>query len=108
MIVFTVWKSDNQYRGFELSGHAEYADAGQDIVCAAVSALVINSVNSVDQFTEDDYELEQAEDGGFLRLHFTDSLSEKALLLIDSLILGLKGIETEYGNEYITLITEEV
>ena len=27
-------------------GHAGYAEEGQDIVCAAVSALVINTVNS--------------------------------------------------------------
>ena len=108
MIVFTVWKSEDQYRGYELTGHAEFAESGQDIICAAVSALVINMINSVEELTEDDYSVEQATDGGFLRMEFEECLSEKARLLMDSLILGLRSIEAEYGNEYITLITEEV
>ncbi len=108
MIRFTVWKSEDQYRGFESSGHAGFAEEGEDIVCAAVSALVINAVNSIDQFTEDDYEVEQAPDGGFLRVQFPEVPGEKATLLMDSLLLGIKSIEADYGNEYITLITEEV
>ena len=108
MIRFTVWKSNDQYKGFESSGHAEFAEEGADIVCAAVSVLVINTVNSIDEFTTDDYEVEQAEDGGFLRLQFPDVPGERATLLMDSLVLGLKSIEADYGNEYITLITEEV
>ena len=34
-------------------GHAGYAEEGQDIVCAAVSALIINTVNSLETFTDD-------------------------------------------------------
>lgn len=108
MICFTVWKSENQYRGFESSGHAGYAEEGEDIICAAVSALVINTVNSIEKFTEDGFRLEQAEDGGYLRLYFTVLPGEKAALLMDSLVLGISGIEADYGNEYITLITREV
>ncbi len=109
MIRFTVWKSEyHQYRGFEVSGHAGFAEYGQDIICAAVSALTINAINSLEEFTEDSFELEQAEDGGFLRLHFTEEPGERAVLLMDSLILGIRNIETEYGNEYITLKSEEV
>ncbi len=35
----------------------EYADSGQDIVCAAASVLVINTMNSIEEFTEDDASL---------------------------------------------------
>ena len=31
--------------GFQTEGHAGYADAGSDIVCAAISVLVINTIN---------------------------------------------------------------
>ena len=48
MIQFTVWKSRDQYRGFESAGHAGYAAMDEDdIICAAVSALTINAVNSI-------------------------------------------------------------
>ena len=29
-------------------------DSGQDIVCAAVSVLVINTMNSIERFTDDE------------------------------------------------------
>jgi uncharacterized protein YsxB (DUF464 family) len=108
MIRFTVWKAGDQYRGFESSGHAGYDDAGRDIICSAVSVLTINTINSVDAFTADDFEVEQAEDGGFLRCMFPVAPSEKTALLMDSLILGIKSIQSEYGNDYITLLFEEV
>ena len=31
---------DDRIKGFSVSGHSGYAEAGQDIVCAAVSAVV--------------------------------------------------------------------
>ena len=108
MITFTVWKSGHQYKGFECAGHAGYAEEGSDIICAAVSALAVNTINAIEQFTEDPYQVEQAEDGGYLKVLFPEGLSEKAALLMDSLVLGIENIEAEYGNEYITLLLEEV
>ena len=108
MIQFIVWKSDNQYKGFESIGHAGFAEEGLDIICSAVSALTINAVNSIDAFAEDDVEVEQAEDGGFLRVRFPKALSDRAALLMDSLVLGIESIQADYGNEYITLLIEEV
>ena len=31
---------DDRIKGFSISGHSGYAEAGQDIVCAAISAVV--------------------------------------------------------------------
>ncbi len=39
-----------------MEGHAGYADEGEDIICAAVSALALNFFNSVETFTEDGFE----------------------------------------------------
>ena len=41
--------SNKNVVGFEVSGHAEYADPGMDIVCSAVSALTITVINSVEE-----------------------------------------------------------
>ena len=108
MIRFTVWKSEDQYNGFRCEGHAGFANAGSDIVCSAVSALTFNTVNSIEKFTDDAFQVEAGKDGGMLTVKFPDKLSEKAVLLIDSLILGIESIEADYGNEYITLTSEEV
>lgn len=108
MIRFIVWKSGDQYRGFESRGHAGYAQSGEDIICSAVSALAINAVNSIEKFTEDAFKLEQAEGGGYLRMRFSDTPGERAALLMDSLVLGVQSIQANYGNEYITLEVQEV
>ena len=108
MIRFTVWKSEDQYRGFESQGHAGYAQSGEDIICSAVSALAINAVNSIEEFTEDAFEVEQTEDGGYLRMSFSEAPGERAALLMDSLVLGIRSIEANYGKEYITLEVQEV
>ena len=48
MITITVKKRNGNYLEFVSKGHAGYAEEGQDIVCAAVSVLVINTVNSLE------------------------------------------------------------
>ena len=37
----------------EINGHAEYAPIGQDIVCASVSILVQNFIQSIQALTND-------------------------------------------------------
>ena len=55
MIKVTIYKTERQeYAGFDMEGHAGYAEAGEDIVCAGVSALVINALNSIERFTDDE------------------------------------------------------
>ena len=54
MIQITVYKNKkHEYVGFDTEGHADFSESGQDIVCAAVSALVINLVNSIERLTSD-------------------------------------------------------
>ena len=55
MIKVTIYKTEwQEYAGFDMEGHAGYAEAGEDIVCAGVSALVINALNSIERFTDDE------------------------------------------------------
>ncbi|MBO6116028.1 MAG: ribosomal-processing cysteine protease Prp [Ruminococcus sp.] len=43
-------KSNGFLTGFDISGHAGYADSGQDIVCAAVSSAVQLTLNLLAEF----------------------------------------------------------
>ena len=106
MISITAEKKDGDYRLFRSSGHAGSGPEGFDIVCAAVSALVINAVNSLEAFTGDTFEVECRD--GYVRLSFPDPLSEEARLLLDSLMLGLSSVEQEYGSRYIKVKVREV
>jgi uncharacterized protein YsxB (DUF464 family) len=37
--------------GFRTEGHAGYAEYGNDIICAAVSILVMTTINSIEELT---------------------------------------------------------
>ena len=109
MICVTVVQTkDKQIRAFQVAGHAGYAESGQDIVCSAVSALTITTINSLEAFTNQSFEIEQDEEDGVITVNFLEDLNHDAALLMNSLILGLKSIENEYNNEYIHVEFREV
>ena len=109
MVRVTILKDHNNIcRGFETNGHAGYADKGQDIVCAAVSALTINTVNSLEQFTKEQFDLKSDETKGMIAVRFTHEPDEKAALLLSSYELGMQGIAEHYGTKYLSLEMKEV
>jgi hypothetical protein len=50
MIRADFYEKQGLMTGFEISGHSGYAEAGEDVVCAAVSSAVQLSVNILDSF----------------------------------------------------------
>ena len=108
MIKVTIYQSsEGEISGFSIQGHAGYAESGSDIVCAAVSVLTQNTVNSIEQFTQDGFSADVDEEEGGLYLKMEPGYSKESKLLLDSLILGLQGIEEEY-MDYLDVIFEEV
>ena len=106
MITITVKKRNGNYLEFVSKGHAGYAEEGQDIVCAAVSVLTVNTINSIEAFTTDHFAVRQGD--GLVELILDGTVSKETALLIDSMILGLQDIQKNYGNEYMNIIFEEV
>ncbi|MCI8407820.1 MAG: ribosomal-processing cysteine protease Prp [Lachnospiraceae bacterium] len=106
MLTVTFSKNpEGLYHEVRIEGHAEYAEMGHDIVCAGISALFFNAVNSIVELTSDEVELwqeEETEISGFRII--SSKISDEAVLLMDSLILGLNGIADEYGDKYIVII----
>ena len=78
------------------------------MICAAVSVLVINTVNSLETLAAEKLHVTQNQEDGFLRCEFPVGLSPKGSLLMDSMILGLQGIVKQYGNKYLQVNVEEV
>ncbi|MCR5775872.1 MAG: ribosomal-processing cysteine protease Prp [Lachnospiraceae bacterium] len=103
MIRVNVYKSkDGKLRGFKCLGHAEYADPGEDIVCAAVSMLVINTVNSISKFLPDEYiTVNTDQESGLIECYFEDEPSEQAILLMKSMLFGLESVEENYQGKYL-------
>ena len=100
---------DKECVGFQIEDHAGYADQGEDIVCAAISMLVINTINSIEVFAEDEVSLISDEENAMISYHLMKSPSKEAELLLNSMILGLQNmVDDENYTEYIDLTFEEV
>jgi uncharacterized protein YsxB (DUF464 family) len=106
MIKITFQTRNSEYKAVISEGHAEYAEAGEDIVCSAVSILLINTANSIESFT--DSFLGSDCDDGVLTLVLKDTVDEKAKVLMDALKLGLETIRSEYGDDYLQIDYKEV
>lgn len=78
-----------------VSGHAGYAAAGKDIVCAGVTALTMSLVKSLNDLTEDKIEYEISP--GRVDIH-CGNLSEAGMLLVDSFFIGICLIADEFPD----------
>ena len=109
MTTVIIRKSEqSEYKSFTCMGHAGYGKYPHDIVCAAISVLVINTINSLEELAEEKVACTTNEETGFIQCIFDHPLSEKGILLMNSLVLGLSHIEKEYGKKYFKLTFEEV
>ncbi len=99
---------DGDLTGFRVSGHAGYARAGEDIVCAAFSMLVINTINSLEALTDTVVECESDDKKGLIDCSFPGGLDEGGRVLMSALILGVDSIRKEYSEKYVRTEVETV
>ena len=118
MIQVVITRQEGAYKSFICSGHAEYASGRGaarlfrpqgDVVCAGVSAIVINTVNCLQDLLHEDIGCDyDSEEGGLITCAFRSIPTHEASLLIDSMIHGLEWIRSEYGERYLRIETKEV
>ena len=78
-----------------VSGHANYAACGQDIICAGVTALARTLIKSTLDLTEDKIKYEISH--GWVDIQH-GNLSEKAKTLVDSFFIGICMIANEFPD----------
>ncbi len=104
------YKGDILWR-FKVHGHADYAQHGEDVVCAAISMLTINTVNAIELYTQEPYEaLGVDSTKGLFDIAFPNrklgQYEKDSELLLKSMILGLRTIQETYGEKYIQIRTK--
>ena len=103
-----IYKShvNGEVLGFKTYGHSGYADEGSDIVCSAISLLVINTINAIDA----KYETQVNEDEALISFMLTSEMTEitsDIRVLLNALELGLSQVAA--GNpDYLSISIEEV
>ena len=109
MTDITVYYKNGALVGFDAEGHTGYADRGEDIVCAAVSAVTQTAVIGITELIKAPCALEVTD--GELHLMLSKSvkgeLLKKAELILGTMLLGLRSIETDY-SDYLRLKEREV
>ena len=69
MITITVNKDQSgRIHSFEMTGHANFAEHGKDLVCAGASAVSFGAVNAIISLTGKTPEIHQGADGGYLKV----------------------------------------
>ncbi len=96
------YDSSGKLNGFKISGHAGYDESGKDIICSAVSALAINTVNSIEELTDDKCNVNSDESGSLELEVLTPSNSSE--LLLRSLYIGIESIRKSYGSSYVNIV----
>ena len=92
-------KDANIVKG-ELSGHTEYAELGQDIVCASVSSVLIMTLNGIEKVLNVIYGCEEGD--GYLLFVLPDDLNDNKRkeinILLESMYNHFKMIAKEYPD----------
>jgi len=81
--------------GFEMKGHSGYAEAGSDIVCAAVSAMVRLAINIITEGFNAAHSLQVSEKEADLSFEMKEQ-SEEGSRVLEILKADLKQLEAEY------------
>ncbi|MBQ8961500.1 MAG: ribosomal-processing cysteine protease Prp [Ruminococcus sp.] len=93
MILAEFYQSEGTLGGFRVSGHAGFADSGQDIVCAAVTSACMLAANII----TDGFHIKakaQAEDN--VMLCIAKAPDERTHAVLDMLMQQLETIREEY------------
>ena len=93
-------RKDGALTGYRASGHTGYAEAGSDIVCAAVSALTQTTLNGLKNVLKAPVMFEIDDRGATLEAELTPEATgeqvKQAQLLLVTLLEGLQAIERSY------------
>ena len=100
MTTVTFYTEGRRITGFNASGHSGYAEAGSDIVCAAVTSavrLVESTLNDVMGLCA---AVKVSGDTAGISLHLPGSLGQTAEDTCQALLTGLMVYLSELHNEY--------
>ena len=104
-----VYRKKKDIVKFILDGHTDFAEQGEDIVCAAVSALATATLNGLTDVVKIKVGFEVRE--AYIECVLPDEISsaerERANVLLETFYLSLKDLGNQY-EQYITITELEV
>ena len=107
MTTVQVRRDENGVCGLRVSGHAGYARAGKDIVCAAASVLITTCANSLESVVHVTPVLEQIINPAVISVSLPEALSPEedhdARIVLQTTLQGFTDIAAQYPR-YLQII----
>lgn len=101
-INFLITKN-NKLKGFEIKGHANFAENGKDIVCAAVSSAAYMTINLIEEILKINADVKI--DEGYMKL-FVDLDDEKCVIVLKGFKFHMHNLQNIYQNNLRINYTE--
>ena len=111
MTTVTFHSANSRIDGFVVEGHSGYAEAGADIVCAAISAAVGLTECTINEVMGLGAPVKAREASARISLKLPPNLNENSDQLCQALLTGLmvylQAMREEYPNNLIVLLDDE-
>ena len=101
MIKVKIRRKENHIQEITLRGHALFAAHGKDIVCSAVSAIIIGGINAIHEMgylDECEYKVEE----GHVEVKIIENPHPTLQVILETLYIQLMSIEESYSS-YISI-----
>ena len=93
MINITIrYTSTGEFASLISKGHANSAPHGEDLVCAAVSGILLGGINAL---KEDHYQLKSDEEKGIIELYNLGKMSQHDTIVIETIVSQLSSISRD-------------
>ena len=103
MVKVEITYEDKRLTGLKVKGHANSGPYGNDIVCGAVTVMLIGAANALEDEAENfDIELEE----GYASFVPKGPISEHDKVVLETLILQLKTVEVSPATKGSLIIKE--
>ena len=98
MITVTALRERGTVVGFTVSGHADMGEYGEDLVCAAVSAVVQTAILGITEVCriKAGISIEEGQTHCILEKDVTDEALAQASIVFETMLAGLKSIQSAY------------
>ena len=96
---------DDRITGFSVSGHSGYAEAGSDIVCAAISAIVTMAEATINEVCGAKAKVRVKDEQGRITLTLPTSCDEEETVqaVLSGMMLTLLSLREDYPD-YIEVL----
>lgn len=109
MTQVTFFERNGRYVGFEAEGHSGFAESGEDIVCAAVSAITLTALNGIESVAGARTDVNRNDDTGYLRVNLSgddeDYVLRDAHIILRTACEGIRLISGDYP-EYVGILID--